>query len=106
MNSKWISVCKTDELEMDDVLGVMVKDKRIAIYQIEAGFFATDGLCSHEKADMTNGYVEGTFIECPKHNARFDIVTGEALRRPACIGIKTYPVKIENNEVYIDISEE
>ncbi len=103
MSDNWIYACETNELEMDDVIGLTIEDKRIAVYQIKEGYFATDGLCSHEQADMTNGYVEGDFVECPKHNARFSIITGEALRRPACDGIKTYAVKIEKGCIYLQL---
>lgn len=106
MTEKWHKVCSTDDLDMDDVMGVTVEDKLIAVYQIKSGFYATDGQCSHELADMTNGYVEGDFIECPKHNARFSIVNGQALRRPACEGIKTYPVKVEGSDIFVKVMEE
>lgn len=104
MAEKWYKACDVDELEMDDVIGITVDDKLIAVYQIKAGYYATDGRCSHENADMTNGYITGETVECPKHNATFNVITGEALKRPACVGIKTYPVKIENDEIYVDIS--
>jgi 3-phenylpropionate/trans-cinnamate dioxygenase ferredoxin component len=42
-------------------------------------------------------------IECPKHNAHFDYRTGEARRAPACINLRTFPVKVDGTEVYIEI---
>lgn len=99
----WKKVCHKDELEMDDVLGFEDNEKLYAVYQVKDGFYCTDGLCSHENADMTSGYVQDNFVECPKHNARFNVKTGEALRKPACKDIKTYEVKVEDNHIYINI---
>jgi 3-phenylpropionate/trans-cinnamate dioxygenase ferredoxin subunit len=45
----------------------------------------------------------GTTIECPKHNGRFDFVTGEAKGAPVCINLKTYGVKVEAGRVFVDI---
>ena len=50
------------------------------------------------------GLVLGDVIECPKHNGRSDYRTGEAKRAPACVDLRTYPVKLENGKVLIDIS--
>jgi 3-phenylpropionate/trans-cinnamate dioxygenase ferredoxin subunit len=45
----------------------------------------------------------GKTIECPKHNGRFDIPTGQAKGAPACINLKTYPVKVEAGRVFVDL---
>jgi 3-phenylpropionate/trans-cinnamate dioxygenase ferredoxin component len=49
------------------------------------------------------GLVIDDIIECPKHNGRFDYRTGETKGAPACVDLKTYPVKIEDGKVRIDI---
>ena len=43
----------------------------------------------------------GRIIECPKHNGRFDFTTGRAKGAPACIDLKTYPVKVEADKVFL-----
>jgi 3-phenylpropionate/trans-cinnamate dioxygenase ferredoxin subunit len=45
----------------------------------------------------------GNIIECPMHNGRFDYRTGEAKGAPVCINLKTYPVKIEDGKVLVQI---
>ena len=66
-------------------------------------FFATEGLCTHEKVHLSDGLVMDDVIECPKHNGRFNYKTGQALRAPVCVNLKTYPVKVEDGAVLIDI---
>jgi len=67
-------------------------------------FFATDGLCSHEKVHLADGLVMDDIIECPKHNGRFNYKTGQALGAPVCIDLRTWPVKVENGSVFIAIA--
>lgn len=54
--------------------------------------FLIDGLCTHGHADLADGHLEGFVIECPKHNGRFDLRTGQALRRPPTLPLRTYEV--------------
>jgi 3-phenylpropionate/trans-cinnamate dioxygenase ferredoxin subunit len=98
-------VCDINDLERDDVVGIKINGKIYAIYYIASGYYATDGLCSHEQASLIDGYVSEDFVECPKHNARFHIPTGKALKRPACIDIKTYAVKEQDGVIFIGLPE-
>ena len=69
----------------------------------EDEYFATDGLCTHEKVHLADGLVMDDIIECPKHNGRFNYKTGAARGAPACVDLKTYPVKVEAGRVLIAI---
>jgi 3-phenylpropionate/trans-cinnamate dioxygenase ferredoxin component len=103
-NGVWIEACEVDDIEVEDVIRFDHEDRTFAIYRTEKGdFFASDGYCTHEKFHLSNGLVMGNVIECPKHNGRFDIPTGQAKRAPVCVDLKTYPVKIEADKVYIQI---
>lgn len=103
-NGVWIEACEVDDIEVEDVIRFDHEDRTFAIYRTEKGdFFASDGYCTHEKFHLSNGLVMGNVIECPKHNGRFDIPTGQAKRAPVCVDLKTYPVKIEDDKVYIQI---
>ena len=60
-------------------------------------------LCTHERVHLADGLVMDEIIECPKHNGRFNYKTGKALAAPVCVNLKTYPTKVENGKVFIDI---
>jgi len=60
----------------------------------EKDFALTEGLCTHARTHLADGHLEGCVIECPKHNGRFNVRTGEAIRRPAITPLRTYPVKV------------
>ena len=52
---------------------------------------------------LCDGLVMEYTIECPKHNGLFDYRTGEAVRAPVCVNLKTYPTKVEDGRVFIEI---
>lgn len=97
----WIYVCETDDVDEEDLIRWDHEGHAYAIYNTEEGFFATDGMCTHEVQSLDEGLVVGQVIECPLHGGRFDIPTGKALSAPACVDLKTYQVKVEDDKIYI-----
>nr|BAA20390.1 ferredoxin [Pseudomonas putida] len=104
MTEKWIEAVALCDIPEGDVLGVTVEGKDLALYEVEGEIYATDDLCTHGAARMSDGYLEGREIECPLHQGRFDVCTSRALCAPVTENIKTYAVKIENLRVMIDLS--
>jgi 3-phenylpropionate/trans-cinnamate dioxygenase ferredoxin subunit len=102
MNATWIEVCNTGEIEKEDVMRFDHDGRTYAIYRtVEDTFYATAGLCTHANVHLSGGFVMDHAIECPKHNGRFDFTTGQAKGAPACVDLKTYPVKVEAGKVFI-----
>ncbi|BFT73649.1 MocE family 2Fe-2S type ferredoxin [Paenibacillus sp. P36] len=99
---EWIEACRADEIEQEDVIRFDYSERSFAIYRTDRNdYYATDGFCTHGKFHLSEGLVMGNIIECPKHNGRFDVITGQAKRAPVCIDLKTYPVKVEAGKVFI-----
>ena len=102
--AEWIDACGASDVDLEEVIRFDRGARTFAIYRSpEDEYFCTDGLCSHEKVHLCDGLVMDNTIECPKHNGQFDYKTGEALRMPACINLKIYPTKVENDRVLIEI---
>lgn len=99
----WVRVAKRSELAAGEVLGVAVAGREIALYDANGQIFATDNICTHAFARLSDGWLDGTSIECPLHAARFDIRTGKVLDPPASEDVKTYPVRLEGEDIEIDI---
>jgi 3-phenylpropionate/trans-cinnamate dioxygenase ferredoxin subunit len=101
---QWIDACATDAIEAEDLIRFDHGGRTFAIYRSpDDAFFCTDGLCTHENVHLADGLVMDFTIECPKHNGQFDYRSGEAVHMPACINLKTYPVRVENDRVLIEI---
>ena len=102
-DNNWILVGTTDNVEVEDIIRFDHNDKTFCVYKLEDGFYATDGICTHEAVHLEDGLVMDNEVECPMHQGVFDIKTGEAVSPPACDDLKTYPVKVEDNNIYIQI---
>ena len=102
--ANWIEVCGAEDIAQEDVKRFDHDGRTFAVYRSpDDKYFATDGLCTHEKIHLADGLVMDHIIECPKHNGRFDYRTGEAKGAPVCINLRTYPVRLEGGKVLIDI---
>jgi 3-phenylpropionate/trans-cinnamate dioxygenase ferredoxin subunit len=101
--TRWHLACGADEIDRDDALRIELNGSVYAIWHTASGFYATQGLCTHEQANLADGLVEGEYVSCPKHNSRFHIPTGKAMRIPARVDLKTFPVKSEGGKLYIGL---
>lgn len=101
----WIDVCAVSDIDAEDVLRFDHESRPYAIYNSKSGFFASDDVCTHEYAHLSDGLVIGDVIECPLHQGRFHIPSGKALSPPACLNMRTYPVKVEGDRIYIDLEK-
>ena len=104
MADNWVDACAADDIDAEDVIRFDHAGKTFAIYRSDDDkYFATDGLCTHEKVHLADGLVMGSIIECPKHNGRFDYRTGAAKGAPVCVNLATWPVKVEGGRVFLKI---
>ena len=103
-NENWELVNGTADMDIEDIVRFDHNNKTYCVYRLEDGFFATDGICTHEAVHLEDGLVMDGEIECPMHQGIFDIKSGSAISPPAGEDLKTYPVKVENDQVYIKIS--
>jgi 3-phenylpropionate/trans-cinnamate dioxygenase ferredoxin subunit len=105
--TQWIAVCAVGDVEPEDVMRFDHGGATYAIYRDPDGaYFATAGLCTHEKVHLADGLVMDDEIECPKHNGRFNYKTGTALRAPVCVNLRTFPVRENDGQVEIGLSGE
>ncbi|AOB31199.1 ferredoxin [Bordetella sp. H567] len=100
----WTRIAATDALEDDEVMAVEAGGKQLALYRSAGEFFVSDNVCTHAYALLSEGYLEDGCIECPLHQARFDIRTGKVLCAPAISDIRVYPVKVEGSDILADVS--
>ncbi|WP_108610744.1 non-heme iron oxygenase ferredoxin subunit [Aminobacter sp. MSH1] len=102
--ANWIAACAIGELEIDDAITFRHAERTFAVYRTETGFYATDGICTHQHALLADGLVMDDIVECPLHQGRFDIRSGKAISSPACVNLQTYPVKEENGKVMLNFA--
>jgi Na+-transporting NADH:ubiquinone oxidoreductase subunit F len=101
----WVEVCDVESLLPGDVLRFEHGGNTYAIYRSAIGqLFATDGNCTHGNAQLADGFLQGTVIECPKHNGRFDVRDGSVRRPPPCIALKTYEARERDGKVLLNVA--
>lgn len=98
----WKTVCKTDQVEEEIPYSAKLDGKEIGIYYLDGEYYALEDVCPHAYALLSEGFVENGQVECPLHEAVFDIKTGKCLREPADRDIKVLPLRIINGEVQLD----
>jgi naphthalene 1,2-dioxygenase system ferredoxin subunit len=99
----WVRAAARSELAEGEVLGVEVAGRSIALYDVDGSLFATDNICTHAYARLSDGWLDGELIECPLHAARFDVRTGKVLDPPATEDLKTYPVRTVDDEIQVKL---
>ena len=99
----WEPVAASDELEFGRVKVVEAGGRRIALCRTEEGWYAIDDLCTHDGGPLDQGELFGFEIECPRHGARYDIRTGRATRLPAVRPVRTYPTRVRDGIVEVEV---
>ena len=92
------------ELKDGEVKGIKIRGEQIALYRLGDEVLATSDICTHEECIISdNFYIEGEEVECTCHGSRFNIKSGENTVPPAAEPLKTYKVKIEGEEVLVEV---
>jgi nitrite reductase/ring-hydroxylating ferredoxin subunit len=97
----WRRVAALADLVEGVPLAVMVDDVAIALYRVDGAVHAVSDVCTHEYVRLSGGALAGRVIECPLHRARFDVVTGRCLARPAAADLATYAVRVDADAVWL-----
>jgi nitrite reductase/ring-hydroxylating ferredoxin subunit len=100
----WVRVAAKSDVAEGQVLAVRLGDREVAVYHLPGGEFrATDNICTHEYAQLSDGWLEDGCIECPLHAARFDVRTGKALCAPADVDLAVFEVKVEGDDLLVKL---
>ena len=101
-----VRVAATSEVPVDSIKRVVADSQEICLAHAEDGnFYAIDDVCTHENFLLSGGELFGLDVECPQHGSRFNIVTGNVTGLPAVIPTTTYPVSVEGEDVFVEVSE-
>ena len=102
-NPSWVDALSADELPSDDVIGVVVGGRDIALYTVGDAVYATDNVCTHGQARLCDGFLDGHEIECPLHQGKFDVRDGRPMCEPVTEALRSYPVKVEGQRVFLQL---
>ncbi len=100
--SEFVKVARVSEVPPGRGKLVQAGGRLIALFNCAGTFYAVDDTCTHAEASLSEGFLEGTTVECPLHGARFDLRTGAAVWSPAFLPVATYAVRVEGDDVLLD----
>jgi nitrite reductase/ring-hydroxylating ferredoxin subunit len=98
-----VAVCSVEDLPPGTVKSFEVGDGRIALYNIDGAFYATDACCTHAMADLADGILEGDVIECSLHFGAFHVPSGKAVQAPCFTDLKTFRTEVRDGKVFVDL---
>jgi 3-phenylpropionate/trans-cinnamate dioxygenase ferredoxin subunit len=99
----WQRVASVADVAADKGLQVKVGHTDVAIFRVGETLYAVEAICPHAEAYLAEGFIDGDKVECPLHQAQFEIPTGKCLGPPADRDLATYPVKVEGSDVLVDV---
>jgi naphthalene 1,2-dioxygenase system ferredoxin subunit len=102
-SSTRVDALSADDLPTDDVIGVAVAGRDIAIYSVGGEVYATDNICTHGQARLCDGFLDGHEIECPLRQGKFDVRSGRPTCDPVTDAVRSYPVRIDGQRVFLQL---
>lgn len=100
----WVKACTVSDI--DDDCGYRVDlPHTVAIFRRNGVYYAIDDTCPHGDASLAEGFVEEDKVECPLHGACFSLRTGQVLSAPATTDVRTYPVEVRGDDIFVGLSE-
>lgn len=100
MSEEWTVACDFASVSPNDVVRFDTPDATFAVVKLEDGRCSViDGLCTHSKAHLAEGFVDGKTIECPKHNGRFNVLTGEPVASPVRVATNVYETRVNGDKI-------
>jgi len=100
----WTDVAAQADLFEGAGIAVAPEGQDIALFSVDGEVFAINNLCTHGNAKLCEGFVEGHHVECPFHQALFNLRDGSVSCGPATEPVKSWPLKIENGRVFLQLT--
>ncbi len=100
-----VKVAKTGEVPEGQAKVFDAGDERVTLCKVGGQVFAIADVCTHDGGPLGEGDLDGYEIICPRHGARFDIRTGAVLAFPAVTPVDSYAVKIEGDDVLVQLED-
>ncbi len=103
--SEFQQVAKLNQIPDPGKLVVEIDDRLVVLFCVKGAVSCLDDICTHDGGPLGEGKLEGSTIACPRHGAKFDIRTGDALTMPATEGTVVHEVKIDGDNVFVKLAD-
>jgi nitrite reductase/ring-hydroxylating ferredoxin subunit len=101
--SKSVRIAKTQDVPPGTGKVVEVEGHSIALFNVAGTFHAIDNTCTHVGGPLGEGELAEEVVTCPWHEAKFNVKTGDVLGPPARKGVRSFPLKVQGEEVLVEL---
>jgi 3-phenylpropionate/trans-cinnamate dioxygenase ferredoxin subunit len=106
MTKQFVKVARESEIPEGESRVFAADGNRVLICRVAGELYAIDDVCTHDDGPLGDGWLDGYEVECPRHGARFDVRSGAVCRMPAASPVSTYPLKVEDGYVLVEVDLE
>ena len=103
--SDFVKVASVSDLPEGEKTIAEVDERIVVLVHTQGQFYCIDDVCTHDGGPLSDGQLEGCEISCPRHGAKFDVRTGDALTMPATEATVVHEVKVEGDSIFVRINE-
>jgi len=101
--AKTVKVAQSSDLAPGSGTVVEADGHTIALFNVAGNFYAIDNTCTHVGGPLGEGMLSGETVECPWHGAQFNVKTGAVTGPPARNNVRSFPVKVEGNDIFVEL---
>lgn len=99
--SDWTDVARLEDLPPGTRKVVDIDGAQVAVFNLQGRLHAIEDVCTHDGGELASGELEGEVIVCPRHGARFSVITGEVLGPPAYEALHVFPLRVGNGVIQV-----
>ena len=101
----FVALCRVEDVGPDTPFKAELNGEPLAVFQVGDAYYVTQDSCTHGPGSLSEGYVDGEEIECPFHQGRFNILSGEPTLAPCTIPVRTWQVTLRDGVILVDSAE-
>lgn len=95
-------LCRTSDVTPELPFKAMMDGEVLAVFEVEGGYYVTQDHCTHGPGSLSDGYVDGCEVECPFHQGRFNICTGQPTSAPCTEPLRVWKAVVRDGRIYVD----
>jgi len=99
----FIKLASINDAKPNSMMGVTINDQKILLANVNGNYYAIGDKCTHRGCQLSKGKLQGETVVCPCHGSTFDLKTGNFVKGPTKKPESAYELKVENNDILINL---
>jgi 3-phenylpropionate/trans-cinnamate dioxygenase ferredoxin component len=105
IDQEFVAVCPLSDLKPSEPRTIEIADRFVVVVLLDDEVYCIDDVCTHDGGTLGDGAMVDHCLACPRHGAKFDVRTGDAVTMPATEATRSYEVKVVDSTVYVKVTE-